>query len=135
MHIAQNARTSHMVGFHVDSHICDRLRENPAYGILCENLVCYIFDKYYHRANLPPSLRPIVRFAIPPERSLCTRTTNVIIEKSWSKGVVASSPGPLGGRRGPGTHCLRMRQLFPYTVCISTIGHVASRSSWLHHLP
>ena len=38
------------------STICDRLRENQPYRIFCENLVCYIFDKYYHRTNLPPSL-------------------------------------------------------------------------------
>ena len=31
---------------------------------------------------------------------------------------LASSPGP---KRGPGTHRLRMRQLFPYTVCILSI--------------
>ena len=67
--------------------ICDRLRENPPYGIFYENLVCYIFGKYYHRTNLPPSLRPIARFAISTERYLCTRATNVKIIKSWSKAV------------------------------------------------
>ena len=43
--------------------ICDRIWENPAYSEFYEFLVSYIFDKLYHRANLPPSFRPIARFA------------------------------------------------------------------------
>ena len=33
--------------------ICDRIWENPAYSEFYEFLVSYIFDKLYHRANLP----------------------------------------------------------------------------------
>ena len=42
--------------------------ENPPYS---EFLVSFIFDKLYHRANLPPSLRPIARFALELEHFVC----------------------------------------------------------------
>ena len=39
-------------------------------GFFCENQVGYKFEKYYHRTNLPPSLRLIMRF-------LCTCATSM----------------------------------------------------------
>ena len=47
---------------HWKSKICDRLWENPAYGIFCEDRVWWIFDKLYLRANPPASLRLLARF-------------------------------------------------------------------------
>ena len=66
----------------------------------CENLVCDIFDKYFHRTNLPLSLRPITSFDILIERSLCTCATN---KKNHSL-------KPL----------LRMRRAHPCTHCMYT---------------
>ena len=42
---------------------CDHIREKPTYySEFYKFLVSYIFDKLYHRANLPPSFRPMARF-------------------------------------------------------------------------
>ena len=43
--------------------MCDPVSENPAHRKFYDVLVSYLFDKLYHRANLPPSFRPIARFA------------------------------------------------------------------------
>ena len=39
------------IGFFKVNGICDRIWQNPPYGIFCENRVWCIFDKLYHRAN------------------------------------------------------------------------------------
>ena len=41
---------------------CDCIWENPPCSEFYEIVVSYIFDKFYCRANLPPSLRPIAHF-------------------------------------------------------------------------
>ena len=70
-----NFRKCHILyeGYH--NVICDRIWENPAYSKFFDSFVSYIFDKLYHRGNLPefdklyhrgylpPSFRPIARFA------------------------------------------------------------------------
>ena len=56
-------------------------------------LVSYIFGLLYHRANLPPSLRPIARLAVELERFVCDRATPSIIEKLQSKGVAMHAYG------------------------------------------
>ena len=61
--------------------ICDRIWENPAYSKFYEFLVSYIFDKLYHRANLPPSFRPIAHFAWELERFVCDCATPTIIKE------------------------------------------------------
>ena len=47
----------------------------------CENLVCYIFDKYmylyYYKTNLLPSLRPVMCFAFQIKHFLCSCATNI----------------------------------------------------------
>ena len=48
---------------HLTNIKCDRIWENPPCSEFYEILVSCIFDKLYHRANLPPSFRPIARFA------------------------------------------------------------------------
>ena len=35
-------RGGHYIQSFADPVVCDQLRENPAYGIFCENLLCYI---------------------------------------------------------------------------------------------
>ena len=46
-----------------------------------------IFDKLYPRANLPPSLRPVVRFALELERFVCDCATPTIDEKVRPKDI------------------------------------------------
>ena len=67
--------------------ICDRIRKNPPYCPFCEILVSCIFENLYHRANLPPSLRPIARFALELERFVHDRATSIENEKLLSEGV------------------------------------------------
>ena len=71
----------------VSSNICNRIWENPPYGIFCENRVWCGFDKLYHRANPSASLRPIASFALELERFVCDCATSLENEKLWSKGV------------------------------------------------
>ena len=66
--------------------ICDRLWENPPYGIfLCK--LRYIFDKLYPRANPPASLRVITHFALEIVSFVYDRATRIENKKLWSKGV------------------------------------------------
>ena len=67
--------------------ICDRLWENPAYGIFCENRVWCIFDKLYPRANSPASLRPLTRFAWELVHFVHDLATRMEIEKLRSERV------------------------------------------------
>ena len=69
------------------AEICDRIWENPPCSEFYEILVSCIFDKLYPRANLPPSLRPIARFALELERFVCDRATPTMNEKLRSEGV------------------------------------------------
>ena len=46
-----------------------------------------MIDKFYHRANLRSSFRPIVRFVVEIQCFVCNRATPPIIQKLWSKGV------------------------------------------------
>ena len=55
----------------VESRNCDRLWENLAYGMFCENWVWCMVDKLYHRATPHSSFRLIVRFVV--EIVLCLR--------------------------------------------------------------
>ena len=66
---------------------CDRLWQNPAYGIFCEIWVSYIFNNLYPRANLLPSLRPIARFTLELERFVYDHVATVENEKLRPKGV------------------------------------------------
>ena len=66
---------------------CDRLWENPAYGIFYENRVWCIFDNLYHRANPCSGFRLIVCFAVELHRFLSDRTTPPKIDKLQSKSV------------------------------------------------
>ena len=74
------------MSFQTPFFIRDRIWENLAYSEFYEFLVSYIFDKLYHRANPPPSFRPIARF-------VCDRTTPTIIEKLQSKWVAMHTYG------------------------------------------
>ena len=53
---------------------------------IAHSIVSCIFENLYHRANLPPSLRPIVHFALELERFVHDRATS-IDEKLRSEGV------------------------------------------------
>ena len=81
-------------------HVCDRIWENPLYGIFSKNRVCCMIDKLYHGANLRSSLKPIVRFAEELQRFVCDCTIPPIIEKLQPKGVAMHAYG------------------IPYTTCI-----------------
>ena len=70
-----------------DYHIGDRIWENPPYCPIYEILVSCIFENLYHRANLPPSLRQIARFALELERFVRDRATSIENEKLRSEGV------------------------------------------------
>ena len=50
-------------------------------------LVSYIFENLYHKANLPPSLRQIVCFALELERFVYDRAISIENEKLRSEGV------------------------------------------------
>ena len=67
--------------------ICDCTWENLLCNELHEILVSCIFDKLHPRANLPPSLTPIARFALELERFVCDHATPTKNEKLWPKGV------------------------------------------------
>ena len=68
--------------------MCDRIWENPPCSEFYEILASCIFDKLYPKANLPTSLRPIVRFALELEHFVCDHATPKINEeKLWSKGI------------------------------------------------
>ena len=66
--------------------ICDRIWENPPYGIFSENWVWCKVDKLYHRANPRSSLRSIACFVVEIQRFVCDRATPPIIEKLRSNG-------------------------------------------------
>ena len=55
--------------------ICDRIWENPPYGIFSESWVWCMVDKLYRRANPRSSLRPIVRLVVEIQRFVCNRAT------------------------------------------------------------
>ena len=74
-------------------HTNTTIWENPAYSEFYEILVSCIFDKLYHRANLPPSLRLIARFALELERFVCDRATPMKTEKLRPKGVAMHAYG------------------------------------------
>ena len=61
--------------------------ENPPCSEFYEILVSCIFDKLYPRANLPPSLRPIARFALELEHFVYNHATPTVNKKLWPKGV------------------------------------------------
>ena len=67
--------------------ICDRIWENPARSEFYEIVVGCIFDKFYPRANLPPSLGAIVRFALELERFVCDRTTHAYSASVYRKSI------------------------------------------------
>ena len=73
--------------------ICDRLWENPAYGIFYENRVWSIFDKLYHRANHCSGFRLIACFAVELQRFVCNHATPPTIEKLRSKGIAMHAYG------------------------------------------
>ena len=76
------------------SKSCDRIWENPLYGIFfSENWVWYMVNKLYHRANLHSSFRPIVRFVVEIQCFVCDCTTPPIIEKLQSKGIAMHAYG------------------------------------------
>ena len=52
-----------------------------------EILFSCIIENLYHRANLPPSLRPIARFALELERFVHDRDTSIENEKLRFEGV------------------------------------------------
>ena len=72
---------------------CDRIWENPAYREFHKFLICYIFDKLYHRANSCLSFTPIACLAEELQRFVCDRATPPIIDKLWSKGVAMHAYG------------------------------------------
>ena len=97
--------------------ICDRLWENPAYGIFYENRIWCMFDKLYHRANLCSGFRPIACFAVELQHFLCDRTTPPTIEKLRSKSVAMHAYGVsiyytyTGSQlNGPGWSCSKWTQ-------------------------
>ena len=50
-------------------------------------------DKLYHRANLPPSFRPIVRFPLEIQRFVYDRAPPIKIEKLRPEGVAMHAYG------------------------------------------
>ena len=95
-------------------HICDRIWENPPYCPFDEILFSCIIENLYHRANLPPSLRPIARFALELERFVHDRDTSIENEKLRFEGVAMYAYGVsvyyawTGNQlNGPGRSCLK----------------------------
>ena len=72
-------RTEKKAGIIIETEIsyiiCDRLWENPAYGIFCESWVWSMVDKLYHRANPGSAFRLIVHFVVEIQRFVCNHAT------------------------------------------------------------
>ena len=79
--------------WHAYSNKCDCIWENLAYCEFYEILVNYIFDNLYHRANLPPSFRPIVRFLLEIQRFVYDCAPPIKIETLRPKGVAKHAYG------------------------------------------
>ena len=68
------------------STICDRIWENPPYGIFCEKRDRNIYQQYV-RANLAPSFRSIARSISEICSLLCNDVWTIELEKLQSKCV------------------------------------------------
>ena len=69
------------------SNNCDRIWENPPYGIFRENRDRNIYQQYNVRTNLAPSFRSIARSISEICSLLCDDARTIELEKLRSKGV------------------------------------------------